>query len=402
MRMEAAPTRVWDEPRLGVGRLRRSLRTAFSIGVLLASAVAGSGAASAGAEETAQEAPGASVPDWQNLPYLRHSNGWFRILSNHETFSGVQITSNNPITPNNPDPTSEEYKGIGLEVLWAKRCVAVAEQTMKVSRKLYFPGAPDTLQISQWAYSSAGRHPLKSIAVKVNGLVVHQVRGPDIQTAENRTFIELPRGAGDSFRYGENTVTFVATKRETKRSAGYCNTKKFGAAFELAGTFRADVSSTIPHGSATAHAAYMPMTITNNGPSHLPAGTHPCQVPTSGGQTQPGSCGYPTMALWALSETATVTGLVGLDGSSATDSTVRPDCTTFPYQAGAREGYILNCGLPALAPGESVTIGVGLTYDDVTPSSIIYFGYGAPGFAETIESNANNGEDDRQVTANQT
>ena len=384
--------------------MRRSYRTAVGISALLVStaSLGGSAGALGGDVVAAQETPVASVPEWQNLPYLRHSNGWFRVLSNHQTFAGVEISSNTTITPNNPDPTSEEYKGIDLEVLWAKRCSAVDKQVMRVSRKVYFPGAPDTLQISQWAYSSAGRHPLKSIAVKVNGLVVHEVRGADIQTAANRSFTNLPRAAGDSFRYGENTITFVATKRETKKSAGYCNTKKFGGAFELAGTFRADVASSIPHGQASSRAAYMPMTITNNGPSHLPAGTIPCRVPTSDGQTQPGSCGYPTMALWALSETATITGLVGLDGSSAIDSTVRPDCSTVPYQAGAREGFFLNCGLPALAPGESLTIGVGLTYEDVTPSSIIYFGYGAPGFAETVQSNADNGEDDRQVTVDQT
>jgi hypothetical protein len=364
----------------------------------------GSGPAIAGAraDVAAQEEPVSSVPDWSNLPYLRHSNGWFRVLSNHQTFGAVEITSNTTITPNNPDPTEEEYKGIDLEVLWASKCLAVDEQRVKKSRKVYFPGIPDTLQISQWAYSSSGKHPLKSIAVKVNGLVVHKVRGADIQTSANRTVIDLPQAAGDGFRYGANTITLVATKRETKRSAGYCNTKKFGAAFELAGTFRADISSTIPHGQATSGAAYLPMTITNNGPSHLPAGTHPCQVPTSGGQTEPGSCGYPGMHLWALSETATITGLVGLDGSSATDSTLRPDCRSSPYYAGARSGLFLNCGLPALAPGETLTIGVGVTYENFTPSSIIYFGYGAPGFAETIEGNADNGEDDRQITGNQT
>jgi hypothetical protein len=54
-----------------------------------------------------------------------------------------------------------------------------------------------------------------------------------------------------------------------------------------------------------------------------------------------------------------------------------------------------------LAPGESVKIGVGLTYEGYTSSSIIYFGYGAPGLAETVESNANNGETDREITPGQ-
>ena len=140
----------------------------------------------------------------------------------------------------------------------------------------------------------------------------------------------------------------------------------------------------------------MPMTITNNGPSHLPAGTYPCQVPTSNGQTQAGSCGYPTMHIWALSETITITNLVGLNGAPPS-SELRPDCRTYPDQTGNREGFVLNCGLPALGPGESITIGEGLTYEGFTPSSIIYFGYGAPGYGETIETNANNGESDRQI-----
>ena len=402
--MEEIFLAVWDETDLGDELLRRTHRTAigFMCSFLVSAALlAGSGTVVAAAPTvlTAQDAP--SVPDWNNLPYLRHSNGWFRILSNHETFGGVETTSSTPITPNNPDPTPEEYDGIDLEALWASKCQAVDEQTLKRSRKVYFPGRPATLQISQWAYGSSGKHPIRSIAVKVNGLTVHQTQGADIQTPSNRTVIELPASASQGFRYGLNTVTLVATKRQTKRSAGYCSTKTFGAAFEMAGTFHADVSSTIPHGQATAHAATAPMTITNHGPSHIPAGTLPCQVPADGGQTVPGSCGYPTMSFWAVSETATVTGLIGLNSGSP-DSGQREDCRTFEYSAGPREGYLMNCGLPALAPGESMTMGIGLTYEDVTPSSVIYFGYGASGYAETVQTNANNGEDDREIKQGQT
>ena len=59
---------------------------------------------------------------------------------------------------------------------------------------------------------------------------------------------------------------------------------------------------------------------------------------------------------------------------------------------------MLNCGLPSLAPGESLTIGIGMTYEDFTETSVIYFGYGAAGYAETVETNANNGEQDREGT----
>ena len=333
---------------------------------------------------------GASVPDWNNLPYLRASNGWFRVLSNHETFGGVEISSNTPLTPNNPDPTPEEYAGINLEALWKTRCRAVDEQTARFSRKVYLPGHPATLQVSQWAYgsSSTGKHPLKSITVKVNGSIVHQTIGSAIQTASNRTVIELPNSAREAFRYGENTISLVAVKRATKKRAGYCSTKTFGAAFELAGTFQADVSSNIPHGQATGGAAFLPMTITNNGPSHLPAGTYPCDS---------GDCGYPSMSFWGVSDSATITAIIGLDGDTV-QSPPREDCRSYPYSAGPREGFMLNCGLPSLAPGESLTIGIGMTYEDFTETSVIYFGYGAAGYAETVETNANNGEQDREGT----
>jgi hypothetical protein len=354
------------------------------------------------AHSAALEEPAASVPDWQNLPYLRQSTGWFRILSNHEKFGGVEISGGNtPLTPNKPDPTPEEYKGIDLEALWSSTCEAVDEQTFKKSRKVYLPGHPAKLQISTWGYVSTGKNPIKSITVKVNGEAIHKVIGDDVQTLTDRSVIKLPESSRSSFKYGLNTITLVAVKRETGKSARYCEYKKFGAAFELAGTFRADVTSTIPHGSATNGAAFMPMTITNNGPSYLPAGTYPCQVPASGGGTQPGNCGYPSINFFAISETATVTGVVGLDGGSP-DSQLREDCQTYPYSVSTRKGYSLNCALPALAPGESETIGIGLTYENFSDTSIIYFGYAAPGYAETVETNANNVEQDREVTPGQT
>lgn len=343
-----------------------------------------------------QAVEGASVPDWNHLPYLRYSNGWFRVLSNHETFGGVEISSNTTITPNTPDPTPEEYAGINLEALWAAKCKAVDAQTMRLSRKVFFPGVPDTLQISQWAYGSNGKHPLKSITVKVNNIAVHHAVGAAVQTSANRSVIDLPQGAGESFKYGENTVTLIAVKRETKRKAAFCTTNKFGAAFELAGTFRADVSSTIPHGSATTQAAFLPMTITNNGPSHLPAGTYPCQVPVEGGGTQAGDCGYPTMFLYAISDPPKVQSIFGFNGAPP-GATPREDCYSGSYSGGSRSGKILNCGLPPLAPGESLTIHIGVGYSEVTAGQIIYFGYGAPGLAETTETNTNNGEHGREI-----
>jgi hypothetical protein len=385
--------------------LKRALSTTTGIAAtaLLAGTLLGGGTTALArpqSQTAAQEEPVASVPDWQNLPYLRASTAWFRILSNHEKFGGIEVSASTPLTANKPDPTSEEYNGIDLEALWASTCSAVDEQTFKKSRKVYLPGHPAKLQISDWAYVSTGKNPIKSITVKVNGETVHHVIGDDVRTLANRNVVTLSRGARSSFKYGLNTFTLVAVKRHTDKSARYCEYKKFGAAFELAGTFRADVTSNIPHGTATDHAAFMPMKITNNGPSHLPAGTYPCQVPASGGTT-PGSCGYPSISFWAVSDTADVTGVVALDGGSV-DSPARQDCQTYPTSAGPRTGYSLNCSLPALAPGESVTIGIGLTYDGVTPTSIIYFGYGAPGYGETTTTNESNGEQDRQVTANQT
>jgi hypothetical protein len=325
---------------------------------------------------------------YTGLPYFQAQYGWFRVVTNQQTFGGVVISNGQSLGTVSPaGQTAEETSGVIQQSLWATKCKK-KPQTIELQRTVFLPGAVDKLQASLFAHSNSfsKEHPIKWIGLKVNGTTVYQVgKGgggpvPDINT---RTLVDLnPAG----FLYGENTITLVAHKKKTKKphlvDGKYCTGDNiFGAAAELYGEFTADVSSTIPHGTATTTAAILPVTVTNNGPTDLFPGA-----------------GQFSLAVSAPSNTAQITNVIG--GVDDFGNAVLSGCTNdIFYSDGHGSGLQTVCPLPHLGPGQSVSFNVLVGHSEVTcpGEGVIYFNYNAPGYLESADTTSNNGQFDREI-----
>jgi hypothetical protein len=321
---------------------------------------------------------------WFSLPYFQSGYGWFRIPTNSETFGAARIVNATPLSTPYPGPTQEEGQGKVLESIWSTKCKKAA-QKVTFERKVFLPGVPDVLQASLFSQtiSSYAPAPIKSIALKVNGTTVLDHGNGEVPTYASRTLTDIS-SLGDEFVYGENTITVVAKKKNTKKphpvAGAYCEgDNRFGVAVELYGEFTADVATTGPVAGGTtdgtSNAAVIPITITNNGPTDLFTGAGQFNFAASSNQ-------------------ATITHVIaGVDNGG---NFVVPGCTQdSSYSDGRGVGLRAICPLPRLEPGQSLSFKVVVGFESFDCADKIYFNYGTPGYFESTETTADNGSTER-------
>ena len=341
---------------------------------------------SAGTPRTPSEAAVEPPGGWFNLPYFNSQYGWFRVVTNDQVFGGTQISAMQSLGLLSIGASPEEVSGITQEALWAKNCKKKKAQTITLTRKVFLPGAADRVQASLFAVSNSytKSHPITWISLKVNGSQILKVtKAQGIPDVNSRKLVDL-NNYGSEFVYGENTITITAHKKATKKphpvDGAYCvGDNIFGAAGELFGEFTSDVSSTVGHGQGTGTVSLLPVTVTNNGPTHL----------------FPGAGSFSLYATTSSTTILTVTGGVNGSGSAILDG-----CTNNSFWSdGHGTGMLSVCPLPHLAPDESLNFNVLVAYEQRTcPSDPIYFTYSAPGYFESSGTTANNGAIDRTIS----
>lgn len=297
----------------------------------------------------APAAPARDVIDWASLPYLYYNeNGqFFNVPTNGATFTARRITNVN--TGFSTDyRTPEQYDGKVLEAIWDKTCPAEDDQKIHQSRTVYLPGAPGTLLVNlQMTVFDPASHKFKNpiawAEVRINGTVVARV-----EHGSRRVNTWLKVDASDraqSVNFGENTITIVAKKAQTKKAWGFCSPKTdpgFGVSAEVVGLpatdARSDITSTVP-GDAVFD---LTATVTNDGPSGMGGGP-------SGGQFD-----FSTYA-----ET----------GTDVTELTLTsPGSTCSTHSNG--DGLTAVCQLPVIEAGQSVSIQVHIGLQNGCPYSV--------------------------------
>lgn len=325
-------------------------------------------------------------PDWATLPYFRHDYGaWFRIWTNEEKFNpGVRVingSSAGSMFSPYPGPTVEELEPTNeFQTLWAAKCQPEDEQVFKTTRKIYLPGKADKLQVELGAYSYHVKNkpsPVNRVELLINGIGVHEVKSspgnPIPFDVASRTIEDVTNDA--HLKFGLNTFTLIAHKKETKKAAGWCTgDNKFGVSAEVYGEFLADieVSRTVGQGQQVTKAFKHDVTVTNLGPSVLipnivsGVGTFGASAVTSG------------VVLQAFA-------VVPVDSCNPPN----------PINTYRGVGLAISCQLPVMQPGASITYQVlGGYATELTPTTIyrVYGGAGAVGYGEsTAEEQANNG-----------
>lgn len=317
----------------------------------------------------------AAEPDWINLPYIYDDyEGWFRFWTNQDTFSpGVRkINATSVFETPYPGLTPEEYKPTEFQVLWGKTCQRVNPQTFITSRTLHLPGKLVDLKASLGAYSAIAKPaPIKSIQLKLNGVLVHEVvaspGNPIPFTAPGRVAVDIDQTA---LVHGLNEFTIVAKKRETKKKLGWCTADKyFGIVGEVFGHVRADMGLTLGDSNGSKTQWLQAVTLTNHGPSDLPAGVA-------------------RFSFSAVSSQETVTDVYLTGFSEAT-------CEENPTSNSGKTGFYIICDIPHLAPGATISSTVGASFDEasVQNGDKSDIGFYVEGYGDNYPvSNGNNGQ----------
>lgn len=160
--------------------------------------------------------------------------------------------------------------------IWAPTC-ARGEQQVRFERVIDIPGPPSELRVNLGAAFTLGwSNPLKSVELLVNGLRAYRA------TEDFGHDVTLGTPQRKLFRFGNNRLEILATKRVSPPSVPRCNTgspsTRLGLLASIQGTFSADlrVGRAIPpvefHPLATSRQR-LNFFITNNGPSGALSGS---------------------------------------------------------------------------------------------------------------------------------